>query len=68
MAAADEPGDKPPAVEGCWGFLAAEPCRYCRRVGGVYFLRDDGPEGKSGLPVVRCDKCGRDWVADSANA
>jgi hypothetical protein len=53
---------------GDWGHLPNEPCRFCRQVGGVYFLIDDGPEGKAGLEIVRCDKCKRSWTVDSANA
>jgi hypothetical protein len=58
----------PSTADGDWGYLPYEPCRYCRQVGGVYFLIDDGPEGKAGLEVVRCDRCGRSWVVDSALA
>jgi hypothetical protein len=57
-----------PAVQGDWGHLPAEPCRYCRQVGGVHFLRDDGPEGRDGHQVTRCDKCGRSWEAGAATA
>lgn len=56
------------ASEGDWGHLPAEPCRFCRRPGGVHFLRDDGPEGRSAGQIVRCDRCGRDWVADTSAA
>lgn len=51
-----------------WGHLPAEPCRYCRATGKVYFLIDDGPEGRDGLSPVRCDACGRSWVAGSSSA
>lgn len=61
--------NKPENVhEGEWGHLANEPCRFCRHVGKVYFLIDEGPEGKSGLSPVRCDHCGRSWVPDSSSA
>jgi hypothetical protein len=56
------------AEDGEWGQLPDEPCRYCRRIGGVMFMIDDGPEGRAGLSSVRCDLCGRTWVADSTTA
>jgi hypothetical protein len=56
------------AHEGEWGLLDGEPCRYCHQIGKVLYLVDDGPEGKSGLQVVRCDACKRSWVVDSALA
>jgi len=71
MAAAIMGIDSPPfrpAAEGEWGHLPAEPCRFCHTQGGVFFLRDDGPEGISGLPIVRCSACRRSWTADSALA
>lgn len=57
-----------PAHEGEWGHLPQEPCRFCRHQGQVYFLIDDGPEGKKGLQVQRCDHCKRTWEADSSLA
>ncbi len=57
-----------PAHEGDWGALPGEPCRFCRQPGGVFFMREEGPEGGRGLQSVRCDKCGRDWIADSSSA
>lgn len=57
-----------PAHEGEWGALPSEPCRYCHQIGGVFFMIDDGPEGRKGLQVTRCDKCGRSWEADSSSA
>lgn len=54
--------------QGEWGFLAQEPCRFCRQQGGVYFIIDEGPEGKAGLQIQRCDKCHRTWTADSSSA
>lgn len=53
---------------GEWGFLAQEPCRFCRSQGCVFFLIDEGPEGKAGHQIVRCDKCHRSWVVDSSSA
>jgi hypothetical protein len=50
-----------------WGHLAQKPCRFCRAVGGVWFLMDNGPEGRDGLSPVRCDKCGRSWVAGTTS-
>jgi hypothetical protein len=64
----DGPGDKKATGEEEWGALPNEPCRYCRQPGGVYFLVDDGPEGRVGLQPMRCDRCGRTWIADSASA
>ncbi len=61
-----QPSEPRPAIEGEWGMLA-EPCRHCHK-SPVYFLIDEGPEGKSGLPIMRCPHCKRDWVADSAMA
>ena len=56
------------AQTGEWGSLPQEPCRYCRRQGGVQFLIDNGPEGRTSAQIVRCALCGRDWLADSAMA
>lgn len=58
----------PRVDEGDWGHLPLEPCHYCRAVGGVYFLIDEGPEGRLGQQVVRCDLCRRSWVACSSSA
>lgn len=60
--------EKAPVRAGRWGALPQEPCRFCRQVGGVHFLIDDGPEGRSGLSPVRCDRCKRDWIAGEVNA
>lgn len=56
------------AIEGDWGYLPKEPCRYCHKQGGIYFQVDDGPEGRKGLSAVRCDFCKRTWTADSSSA
>lgn len=49
---------------GEWGWLPNEPCRHCGVVGKVYFMADDGPEGRGeGLQPVRCDACKRSWQA-----
>jgi hypothetical protein len=56
------------AASGDWGMLPAEPCRFCRQVGGVHFLIDDGPEGRKGLSPVRCDQCGWIWVPGESSA
>lgn len=53
---------------GTWGSLPAEPCRYCRRQGGVRFRLDDDPVTAQGPQVVRCEGCGRWWEADSSSA
>jgi hypothetical protein len=50
---------------GDWGCLYGEPCRFCRRTGGVMFLVDNQDSDRQ---PVRCDLCGRCWEADSANA
>jgi hypothetical protein len=46
------------------GALLNEPCRYCHEVGGVYFVLDDSPWGKSQPQVVGCSRCGATWTAD----
>ncbi len=56
------------AIEGDWGFLPNEPCRFCHQTNCMFFLIDEGPEGKTGLSPVRCDKCKRSWTPDSSNA
>jgi hypothetical protein len=53
---------------GDWGHLPEEPCRYCRRVGGVMFRNDDSPRGKTEPQAIRCELCGRVWEADSSSA
>jgi hypothetical protein len=54
------------AVEsGEWGALPAEPCRYCRQVGGVFFRVTIRHED---LQETRCDKCGRSWVPGESGA
>jgi hypothetical protein len=50
---------------GDWGALPQEPCRYCRCVGKVMFQVNEGQKNLNDAQVVRCGKCGRDWVADS---
>lgn len=62
------PASNQPVQAGDWGALRQEPCRFCRRLGGVHFLIDDGPEGKVGLQSMRCDLCKRTWTADSSCA
>lgn len=52
-----------PVYEGEWGFLKNEPCRFCYHTNCVYFLIDDGPEGRQGLQPTRCDCCKRTWNA-----
>ena len=56
------------AHQGDWGWLKDEPCRFCRQPGGVFFLIDEGPEGRDGKQVMRCDKCKRSWIVEGANA
>ena len=51
-----------------WAALPEEPCRFCRVPGGVVFLIDDGPPGRESPVIVRCQKCGRHWEADSRYA
>lgn len=53
---------------GEWGALPQEPCRYCRRQGGVQFRLDDDPTVQHGPQIVRCELCGRWWEADSSSA
>lgn len=47
------------------GYLLEEPCRFCHRAGGVWFLIDDSPFGKNTEQVVACDYCKNTWTADS---
>lgn len=53
---------------GKWGFLPNEPCRFCHSKGCIYFMIDEGPEGKTGLSPVRCDNCKRTWTPESSTA
>jgi hypothetical protein len=46
------------------GYLLEEPCRYCRRTGGVYFVIDDSPFGRNTAQVVACDHCKANWTVD----
>lgn len=50
---------------GDWGYLPNEPCRYCRSIYCVYFQINEGQKNLNDPQVVRCDACGRDWIADS---
>jgi hypothetical protein len=59
---------KTSAYEGEWGWLENEPCRFCHRTGKVYFLIDDGPEGRKGISPMRCDHCKRTWTQGEATA
>jgi DNA-directed RNA polymerase subunit M/transcription elongation factor TFIIS len=52
-------------VNGTWGYLEKEPCRFCRQTQCVYFRADDSPTDLTTAQAVRCTKCGRDWEADS---
>lgn len=54
--------------DGDWGWLPDLPCRFCFYRGAMFFLIDDGPEGKVGLSPVRCDNCGRSWVVGEAQS
>jgi hypothetical protein len=67
-----QPGEITPkeydAITGDWGTLPQEPCRFCHEIGGIFFMIDNGPEGHTGLQTVRCDKCKRWWIVDSACA
>jgi hypothetical protein len=47
------------------GALSHEPCRYCHRQGGVYFVVDDSPFGRNSPQVTACSLCGMSWEADS---
>lgn len=51
-----------------WGYLPNEPCRYCKSIYCVYFRKSEGDVNKNDPQVVRCDACGRDWVAESSLA
>lgn len=53
---------------GDWAALPEEPCRFCRAIGGIMFCIDEGPEGRDGQQIMRCEKCKRTWNADSSNA
>lgn len=50
-----------------WGALPDEPCRHCRRTGGVEFLSSNHPLDQH-AQQVRCRLCGRAWEADSPSA
>lgn len=50
-----------------WQPLPQEPCRFCREVGGVVYLREEGCQGLY-EQAVRCTRCRRLWDADSALA
>ena len=50
-----------------WGALPQEPCRYCRRQGGVQFLASEHPFDNH-AQLVRCELCGNVWEADSSSA
>jgi len=52
---------------GDWGALPGEPCRFCRRAGGVEFLASNHPLDLH-AQQARCRLCGRAWQADSPNA
>jgi hypothetical protein len=47
------------------GALPQEPCRFCHKIGGVYFIIDDSPFGKSTVQVVSCNLCKATWEAHS---
>lgn len=61
--------------QGEWVPLPDEPCRFCNCISlgipskpAVHFLKDDGPEGRDGHQVCRCENCGRSWAAGSSTA
>ncbi len=54
---------RPDIDEADMGTLPEEPCLYCHRPGGVYFIIDDSPFGKTTEQVVACDRCKNSWVA-----
>jgi len=62
------PGDTAPILfppgHGDRGHLPGEPCRSCRRAGGVFFVIDDSAFGKNSAQVVACVLCGTTWLAD----
>lgn len=58
----------PPSLEGSWGSLQNEPCRYCHAVGKVFFETGENPADRNAPTRVRCDGCGRSWDADSTGA
>lgn len=47
------------------GALLNEPCRFCHKVGGVWFVIDDSPFGKNSSQACGCSLCGANWDADS---
>lgn len=58
-------GQGTPAHEGDWFLLENEPCRFCHKVGCVYFLGSDGRHQRDDDQPMRCDACGRSWQSDS---
>ena len=51
-----------------WGWLENEPCCFCRKPGGVFFMIDPYNyfSGSALEQVMRCSNCRRTWIADSA--
>lgn len=43
------------------GYLPGEPCRYCLRAGGVFFVVDDSPFGKTSAQATTCALCRNSW-------
>lgn len=50
------------------GYLLTEPCRFCKQVGGVFFIIDDSPFGRNTPQVVACEKCKNSWTVDGPYA
>lgn len=50
---------------GEWGSLPQEPCRFCRKPGGVIFQVNEGQKNLCDPQVVMCRLCKKDWIADS---
>ena len=50
------------ATDGDW-VPTPEPCKWCLAVGAVRVMIDDGPEGRHGFTVMRCESCKRSWEA-----
>mgnify|MGYP001588248203 CR=1 len=48
----------------CRGWLPREPCRFCHKTGGVYFVVDDSPFGRNTPQVTACDICKNNWTAE----
>lgn len=44
------------------GYLPWEPCRFCHRLGGVWFVVDDSPHGRNTEQIVSCDHCRNVWT------